>query len=321
MKFLSWLLYLPLQILLLPLAIIGGALVAYRQLVVSKRLGVSQTAIEIFNGRWTLHIFGMREDPGAAAIGPVLANTSTFGLWLALLPLWLKAKVAGALAIYPRYVPDADAGFADLVPNRTAIFDRILTRQLDRVEQFVMMGAGMDTRAYGALDLRGARVFELDQAATQTLKRETLKKAGVDASHVTFIEVDFSTQDPFERLQEHGYDPNKKTLFLWEGVTLYLSEEAVCETMARIRANVAPGSALVADIYGERMMAFARSQGAKQALEMTGESLMFGMSFAKDWDQELAAFVEDNAYTQGETVFLGSAHNKGPYAVVVELLA
>ena len=66
MKLLSWLVYIPLQVLAFPFAIAGGLLVAYRQILVSRRLGVSQTAIEIFNGRWTLHIFGMRDDPGAA---------------------------------------------------------------------------------------------------------------------------------------------------------------------------------------------------------------------------------------------------------------
>jgi len=66
MKLLSWLVYVPLQIVALPLAIVGASLVAYRQLIVSRRLGVSQTAIEILNGRWTLHVFGLRDDPGAA---------------------------------------------------------------------------------------------------------------------------------------------------------------------------------------------------------------------------------------------------------------
>ena len=104
MKLLSWLVYIPLQIFFLPLSIVGVLLVAYRQMLVSNRLGVSQTAIEVFNGRWALHIFGLRHDPGAAKIGPVLPNTSTRGLWLTLFPLWLKAKIAGAPAIYPRRV-------------------------------------------------------------------------------------------------------------------------------------------------------------------------------------------------------------------------
>ena len=79
MKLLSWLVYIPLQILILPISIVGVILVAYRQMLVSKRLAVSQTAIEVFNGRWTLHVFGMRSDPSAAKLGPLLPNTSTLG--------------------------------------------------------------------------------------------------------------------------------------------------------------------------------------------------------------------------------------------------
>ena len=60
MKYLSFIVYIPLQILAIPLAIVGLLLTAYKQIIVSKRLGVSQTAIEIINGRWTMHVFGLR---------------------------------------------------------------------------------------------------------------------------------------------------------------------------------------------------------------------------------------------------------------------
>ena len=60
MKLLSYIVFIPLQIVMIPFAILGTILTAYRQILVSKRLGVSQTAIEIINGRWTMHIFGLR---------------------------------------------------------------------------------------------------------------------------------------------------------------------------------------------------------------------------------------------------------------------
>jgi len=318
-KLLSWLVYVPLQIATLPLAIVGAATVAYRQLVVSQRLGVSQTAIEILNGRWTLHVFGLRDDPGVARLAPALRNTSTWGLWLALFPLWVKAKIAGEPGIYPRLVPHDRAGIAEMVPSRTAAFDEVIARRLGEVEQFVILGAGMDTRAYGTLGLDRVDVFELDRAETQRLKRETLERAGVDTRHVTFVSVDFATEDPFEKLTAHGYDRRKQTLFLWEGVTLYLTERSVRETLGRVKANAAPGSTLVVDIYGERMLALARRRGAERTLAMTAEGLQFGLSFADDWDAELAAFVESAAYRQRETHFMGTRHDKGPFMVVVAL--
>ena len=58
-SFLSLVLYAPLQHGFIPLAILGSVLVAYRQIVVSKKPGVSQTASEVLNGRWMTHVFGI----------------------------------------------------------------------------------------------------------------------------------------------------------------------------------------------------------------------------------------------------------------------
>jgi methyltransferase (TIGR00027 family) len=319
-KLLSWIVYIPLQLLAVPLAIVGMIVVGYYQLRVSKRLGVSQTAIEVFNGRWTLHIFGMRDDPGAAKLGAVLPNTSTFGLWLALFPLWVKAKIAGQPAIYPRHVELGHETVVELIPGRTVYFDRVIARQLPQVQQFVLMGAGVDTRPYGALNLGSVKVFELDQAATQQLKRDTLAAAGIDASHVTFVTVDFSTEDLFEKLAASGYDPSKRTLFLWEGVTLYLSEEAVRDTMAKVHANAAPGSVLLADIYGERLVSMMRSRAGQKMLEYTNEAGNFALRFDTDWEFELRTFVESTSLTLGESFFMGTASGKGPFMVVAEMV-
>ena len=90
MALLSLIIYIPLQIVFLPLSILGTLLQAYKQMVVSKRLGISQTAIEIINSRWTMHIFGMRDDEATARLAAVLPNNSLLGMWLALFPLWVK---------------------------------------------------------------------------------------------------------------------------------------------------------------------------------------------------------------------------------------
>jgi hypothetical protein len=84
MNILSWIIYVPLQILFLPFVILGVVLVGYKQIVVSKKLGLSMTAIEVINGRWTMHVFGMRKDEATASLAAALPNTSLFGLWLTL---------------------------------------------------------------------------------------------------------------------------------------------------------------------------------------------------------------------------------------------
>lgn len=102
MNVLSFVVFAVLQILFLPFAILGVVIVGYRQMVMSKRLGTSQTAIETLNGRGTMHVFGMRDDEVAARIASVLPNTSTFGLWLCLFPLRVKHKISGRYFGYRR---------------------------------------------------------------------------------------------------------------------------------------------------------------------------------------------------------------------------
>ena len=56
LNFLSWLIFVPLQIAFIPFAVLGAAVVAYKQILVSKRLDASGTGIEVLNGRWTMHV-------------------------------------------------------------------------------------------------------------------------------------------------------------------------------------------------------------------------------------------------------------------------
>jgi len=49
MNLISFVVFVALQFIFLPIGLVGVLLVAYRQMVISKRLGVSQTAIEVLN--------------------------------------------------------------------------------------------------------------------------------------------------------------------------------------------------------------------------------------------------------------------------------
>lgn len=237
---LALIIFVILQILFIPLAIIGVIWVGYKQIAVSKRLGVSQTAIEIINGRWTMHIFGLRDDAAAAKLASALPNTSTTGLWLALFPLYAYSRITGATRWYPVIAKLGEEKLANLVTNRTGYFDSIIDKAKEDAEQFVVMGAGFDTRAYNDLKQSGLRMFELDQAITQQLKRAYLEKAGIDTTHVTFVETDFSREDWFGALVEAGYDATKRTIFLWEGggaVATLVGEIEFESIKVKIRCN------------------------------------------------------------------------------------
>ena len=318
MRLLSWVVFLVLQIAFLPLAVVGLLMVTYKQMIVSKRLGVSQTMVEVLNGRWTMHVFDVRQDVATVRLAHSVPNTSIFGLWLVLVPLWVKYKLSGTYFGYPRVPAEGREGLVDFVIARTLYIDRIIRRVVGDMEQFVLLGAGYDTRAYGEFRRDGLAFFELDQAPNQELKVASLGRAGIEAAHVTFVSVDFSREDAFEKLRADGYDPTKKTLFLWEGVTLYLDEEDVRRTLRDVRDHAAPGSVVVADFYAERFLGMGSGSLAKKTLEYTDETLGFGLPFTTDHEQILQHFLESEGMKPGETFFLGSAGKKGPFMVVAE---
>ena len=322
-NFLALIVFILLQILFAPLAIIGAIWVGYKQIVVSRKLGVSQTAIEVINGRWTMHIFGLRDDHAAAKLTPVLPNSSTFGLWLALFPLYVYSRIAGSTRWYPIIAELGEEGLANLVMNRTGYFDSIIDKAKDDAEQFVVMGAGLDTRAYNHLKESGLKIFELDQTTTQQLKRKYLQKAGFDTAHVTFVETDFSQEDWFSALIEAGYDATKRTIFLWEGVTLYLGKTAVRNTIRTVKANSAVGSIIVADLYAKRFVTGeydSRMKATMPILDMTEEQLSFGLEMTGNYQQVLESFVASEELTLGESYFMGYKTEKGTWMVVAELI-
>jgi methyltransferase (TIGR00027 family) len=319
MSLLTFDVYIPQQIVFIPLAILGALLVAYRQIVLSKKLGVSQTAIEVLNGRWTMHVFGIRTDEACAKLAKSLPNTSVAGLWLALFPLWLKHRISRKLFLYPRIPNEGAESLGELVVVRTLHFDRVIERVIGEVEQFVVMGAGYDTRAYGGFVKDGISFFEMDQPKVEKHKRQALTKAGIPSGQVRFVSVDFSNENAFAKLIEAGFDQSKRTLFLWEGVTLYLSEADIRKTMQDVRNHAPTGSVLLADIYADRFVKMGKQAGVKETLDYTDEGLGFSLPLATKHKEVLQQFVESEMMSVGEARFMGSASAKGPFMVVVEM--
>jgi methyltransferase (TIGR00027 family) len=124
------------------------------------------------------------------------------------------------------------------------------------VTQYVLLGAGLDSFAYRGGPLAGrVRVFEVDHPASQEFKRAALSAARVEVpGNVRYVPADLAC-DPLARcLDAAGFDAAAPAVVAWLGVTMYLTAEAVAETMTAV-ARLAPGTELVADYLlpaGER---------------------------------------------------------------------
>jgi methyltransferase (TIGR00027 family) len=140
----------------------------------------------------------------------------------------------------------------DYLAARTAFFDRTVTGALGRgVAQVVVGAAGYDGRAFRYAK-PGVRWFEVDHPATQRDKLERLERLGLDASHVRFVEADF-TRDPVAgRLRAAGLDPDAPSLFLLEGVAVYLEPAVLEDVLRQFRQVAAPGSSLAISMSPSR---------------------------------------------------------------------
>jgi hypothetical protein len=129
---------------------------------------------------------------------------------------------------------------SNLMIIRTRYIDeRLLQAIRNGIAQFVILGAGLDTRPYRfAEQLKGKKVFEVDYQSTQELKKRRLKEIlGVLPQHVSFTEIDFKKDSLSEVLSTAGYRRNEKSFFIWEGVSMYLPESAVRATLNAISAD------------------------------------------------------------------------------------
>jgi methyltransferase (TIGR00027 family) len=120
----------------------------------------------------------------------------------------------------------------------------------------VILGAGFDTRPYRFAELlEDKKVFEVDYGSTQEIKKRRLAAASIPVSgNVHFVEIDFKTQALRDVLSAAGYDPSQKACFIWEGVSMYLSESAVRETLRAISSYSATGSMLLMDFAEQAMI-------------------------------------------------------------------
>jgi len=174
-----------------------------------------------------------------------------------------------------------------LAARERTIDDTLEACLRDGLEQLVILGAGYDARAYRFEALKtGIKVFEVDHPATQAVKLRKLAAIfGARPAHVTYVAIDFDRETLAGRLLECGYDEGLRTLFIWQGVTYYLTSQAVDDTLGFVAGHSGPGSSIIFDYMDAALLGGAPRHGEVSGMRryrgLTGEGLAFGIPIAK----------------------------------------
>lgn len=141
-----------------------------------------------------------------------------------------------------------------LIARTRFIDDLIEKAAATGAEQYVILGAGYDLRAH-RLDLPSSlRIFEVDQAEVQARKRSKLPENITNAANVTYVTVDFTHQSLAEQLTAAGFDKSKPTVFTLEGVSQYITKEAVSSTIEELAMLIQTTSATFFISYVDELL-------------------------------------------------------------------
>jgi methyltransferase (TIGR00027 family) len=125
--------------------------------------------------------------------------------------------------------------------------DRLAEAAAQGIRQYVILGAGLDSFAYRRSTPASLQVFEADHPATQEWKRDQLARAGIPIPDGTaFVPTDFEHGELAIQLCSAGFDPARPALVSWLGVTMYLTQPAISQTLAEL-GTLAPGTELITD--------------------------------------------------------------------------
>jgi methyltransferase (TIGR00027 family) len=174
---------------------------------------------------------------------------------------------------------------AQIVVRSRYAEDRLALAMERGVDQYVILGAGLDTFALRSFELADKlKIFEVDHPETQRLKRSRLEANGLQwPAHCEAVPIDFERQRLDEVLAASGHDAARPTFFSWLGVTYYLSREAIVETLAVV-ADQATGSEIVFDFWSH--------QQPRQADRALLQALRFSVAGV---GEEMISFFDRNS--------------------------
>lgn len=167
------------------------------------------------------------------------------------------------------------------VVRTRAIDDLVRNAIRSGAGQLVLLGAGLDSRAYRLDEAKAIAVFEVDHPATQQVKRERLQECLAELpTNVRYVSVDFEADSLETRLAESGYNPATPSVVVWEGVIDYLTESAVQRTLGDLARLLAPSSLLIFTYTDKGALdgskAFRGARRWRHLSRASGEAFIFG---------------------------------------------
>jgi methyltransferase (TIGR00027 family) len=264
-------------------------------------LGIRSTAVDAYKGT-------VEQQPSQTAMGAAIARAVAVidereeirghdYLAEIFLPENIKASLKDP-AMMKEMMTNRMPGMYEYIFARTAYFDHIVEQALhENISQIVFLGAGYDTRPYRFKDLiKDTKIFELDIYTTQEHKKKLLHQNNIFIPEkLTFVPINFNTETLADVLFKAGYNKDQKNLFIWEGVTYYLSPTAVDDTLYFIKSSSSIGSTLCFD-YGAHWPERLNAYGVKKLVETmrtdySGETTGFGIERGK-----IESFLTDRGY-------------------------
>ena len=135
--------------------------------------------------------------------------------------------------------------------------------------QLVILGAGLDARAWRMAELAASTVWEVDHPASQEDMRRRVGGRPPVAAHLEWVAVDLADQPLAPALEVAGFDRRQPSTWVWEGVVPYLTRQQVDRTLRQVGELAAPGSRLVVNYQARSWVTSA----LRRVMRLTGRLL------------------------------------------------
>ena len=216
------------------------------------------------------------------------------------LNVWLSSKLA--------------PGFHEHLISRTRFIDDLIEKSAkEGIEQYVILGAGYDSRANRLNLTPSLKIFEVDQPEVSDIKLSKLPKDLPNLENTTYVNVDFSYQSLSEQLLTAGFDKTKSTIITLEGVSQYITKEAVSSTIQELSSITKDARSIFFMSYVDELLnkdpAACFGKGYPNPSKKANLIQTLSAKVGEPWisfyrDEEIESILAENGYSMKENVTL-----------------